>query len=162
MEAERWQRVERLYHAALERDPACRAVFLQESCGGDVALRREVEEMLALTQRHAGFLERPALEIALDRDGLSANQLRGTFEAAMGVKPGGSGGEFRFGPGARLGPYEVIQPAGAGGMGEVYSARDTRLGRVVALKVLPARLMEQAGIRRRFEAEARRTYVVLW
>src|SRR5208337_3775181 len=85
----------------------------------------------------------------------TGGRLRGAFEAAVAGKPGGPGGEFRLEPGARLGPYEVVQPVGAGGMGEVYSASDTRLGRVVALKVLPARLMEQAGIRHRFEAEAR-------
>jgi hypothetical protein len=154
MEAERWQRVERLYHAALERDPANRAAFLQENCGGDEVLRREVQEMLALADQHASFMERPALEIALDREGMTTDQLCDAFEAAVAGKPGGAGAEFRLAPGARLGPYEVIQPAGAGGMGEVYRARDTRLGRVVALKVLAARLMERAGIRRRFEAEA--------
>src|SRR5438128_6324362 len=57
--------------------------------------------------------------------------------------------------GIRLGPYEVIAPVGAGGMGEVYRARDTRLGRDVAVKVLPARLSESAEARARFEREAR-------
>jgi serine/threonine protein kinase len=56
--------------------------------------------------------------------------------------------------GSRLGPYEILSKIGAGGMGEVYRARDTRLGRIVALKVLPAQLTEQAGIRHRFQAEA--------
>ena len=58
-------------------------------------------------------------------------------------------------PGARLGPYEVIAPAGAGGMGEVYRARDTRLDRTVALKVLPSDLAADPGLRERFEREAR-------
>jgi dipeptidyl aminopeptidase/acylaminoacyl peptidase len=58
-------------------------------------------------------------------------------------------------PGTRLGPYEVIAPAGAGGMGEVYKARDTRLDRLVALKVLPEHLSSNADIRQRFEREAR-------
>jgi serine/threonine protein kinase len=56
---------------------------------------------------------------------------------------------------ARLGPYEVLSPAGAGGMGEVYRARDTRLGRVVAVKVLPSALAQNVELRRRFEQEAR-------
>src|SRR2546427_12813844 len=57
--------------------------------------------------------------------------------------------------GTRLGPYEVLSPAGAGGMGEVYRARDTRLGRVVAIKVLPSALARNVELRRRFEQEAR-------
>src|SRR5437762_7624493 len=57
--------------------------------------------------------------------------------------------------GARLGPYEVLAPLGAGGMGEVYRARDTRLGRDVAVKVRPSRLSESAEARARFEREAR-------
>ena len=58
-------------------------------------------------------------------------------------------------PGTRFGPYEVTAPLGAGGMGEVYSARDTRLDRQVAIKILPAHLSEQAEARERFEREAR-------
>jgi Tol biopolymer transport system component len=58
-------------------------------------------------------------------------------------------------PGTRLGPYEIVAPAGAGGMGEVYRARDTRLGRDVAIKVLPAHLSNDPGRRERFEREAR-------
>jgi hypothetical protein len=154
MDAERWQRVERLYHDALEREPARRTAFLEEGSGGDEGLRREVEEMLALTERHESFLEQPALEIALGHDGLTTGQLHHAFEAALARKAGDSGGQFRLAPGARLGPYEVVEPAGAGGMGEIYRARDTRLGRVVALKVLSGRLTNEAGIRRRFEAEA--------
>jgi uncharacterized repeat protein (TIGR03803 family) len=110
--------------------------------------------MLALAEGHEGFLERPALEIALDRDGMTGNRLHDALEAVVGANPSGSGNDFRLEPGARLGPYEVVQPAGAGGMGEVYRARDTRLSRVVALKVLAARLIEQTGIRNRFQAEA--------
>src|SRR5262250_2800468 len=57
--------------------------------------------------------------------------------------------------GSRLGPYEVIAPAGAGGMGEVYRARDTRLGREVAIKVLPGHLSSSPEARQRFEREAK-------
>src|SRR5213079_3339047 len=60
-----------------------------------------------------------------------------------------------LGRGTHLGSYEIIAPLGAGGMGEVYRARDTRLGREVAIKVLPARLLENADARARFELEAR-------
>src|SRR6267142_5191343 len=58
-------------------------------------------------------------------------------------------------PGAKLGPYEILTPIGAGGMGEVYKARDTRLERSVAIKVLPAEFSENAQLRTRFEREAK-------
>ena len=58
-------------------------------------------------------------------------------------------------PGARLGPYEVTGPIGAGGMGEVYKARDTRLDRTVAIKVLPAQFAADPRFRERFEREAK-------
>ncbi|HEY7112015.1 MAG TPA: protein kinase, partial [Thermoanaerobaculia bacterium] len=65
-----------------------------------------------------------------------------------------NGAEMALSAGSRLGPYEILSPLGAGGMGEVYRARDTRLGRVVALKVLPESLSSDAGRLRRFEMEA--------
>jgi len=58
-------------------------------------------------------------------------------------------------PGVRLGPYEILAPLGVGGMGEVYRARDTRLGRDVAIKVLPQHLSANAEVRARFEREAK-------
>jgi len=58
-------------------------------------------------------------------------------------------------PGTRLGPYEILAVAGAGGMGEVYRARDTRLDRIVAIKVLPEALLQDPGRRQRLEREAR-------
>ena len=58
-------------------------------------------------------------------------------------------------PATKLGPYEIISPIGAGGMGEVYKARDTRLDRIVAIKVLPEHLSQRADLRERFDREAR-------
>src|SRR2546428_2517690 len=60
-----------------------------------------------------------------------------------------------LGAGTRLGPYEILSPCGAGGMGEVYRAKDTRLDRTVAVKILPAHLSDNADLRQRFEREAR-------
>ena len=61
-----------------------------------------------------------------------------------------------LGAGTRLGPYEILSPCGAGGVGEVYRARDTRLDRTVAIKIIPAHLSDNADLRQRFEREARR------
>src|SRR5579863_8969854 len=58
-------------------------------------------------------------------------------------------------PGRHLGPYEILSAIGAGGMGEVYKASDSRLDRIVAIKVLPAHLADQAELRERFEREAK-------
>ena len=60
-----------------------------------------------------------------------------------------------FSAGDKLGPYEILSPLGAGGMGEVYKARDTRLDRLVAIKVLPAQIAKREDLRQRFEREAR-------
>jgi serine/threonine protein kinase/sugar lactone lactonase YvrE len=138
VDPERWREIERLYHAALERDPADRAAYLCDACHNDAELRREVEELLAYQDRANGFIETPAIHMV-------ARQ-----EAAVLT----SEARFRLAVGAHLGPYEILQPIGAGGMGEVYRARDTRLGRSVALKIVAARMAEQAGIRR-LEREAR-------
>ena len=115
MTPERWQQVERLYHAALEREASQRAAFLREACSGDEALRGEVESLLA-QEDGASLLEKPAIEVA-------AKAL------------GGDGGHSLLG--RQMGGYQVISLLGAGGMGEVYEAHDTKLGRNVAIKVLP-------------------------
>ena len=116
MTPERWRQVEELLDAALSRSVSERVAFLGHACAGDVALRREVELLLAQQASMGGFLEDPAVATA----------------APMVSETGAS-----VLTGRRLGAYEVLERIGVGGMGEVYRARDTRLGRDVAIKILP-------------------------
>ncbi len=134
MQAERWRQVEELYHAALEREPDEREAFLAEACAGDDALRREVESLLRYDDRAERFIEAPALEVAA--------QLRAEEQVELLI-------------GRQLGPYRILALLGAGGMGEVYRARDTRLDREVAVKVLPAHLAQDPEALLRFEREAK-------
>jgi len=137
---ERFQKVEQLYHAALERKEADRKAFLVSACAGDDALLREVESLLGYEGRAAGFIEEPAVEVAARR---------------LGRDPVPSGTrELRLRAGVRLGSYEILSLIDAGGMGEVYRARDTRLDREVAVKVLSAGAPGPERVKR-FEREAR-------
>jgi serine/threonine-protein kinase len=132
MSSDRWRSLERLYHAALERPPEEHAAFLRDACDDD-ALKQEVLSLLEQASM-PGFLEAPALEIA----------------AAMV-------GDVRAPPwvGRRFGVYQVQELLGKGGMGEVYRAHDTRLGRDVAIKVLPQAFTADPERLARFEREAR-------
>jgi serine/threonine protein kinase len=135
MTPERWQRIEQLYHEALERGETQRAAFLQEICAGDDELRQEVASLLAQDNRSQQFLERSELE--------AAARVVAEKESQTPLI------------GKRLGSYQVLSQVGAGGMGEVYKARDTRLDRFVAIKVLPPHLADRTELRERFEREAR-------
>src|ERR1700712_4809574 len=104
-DAERWRRGGGAFHAALEGDTSERSAFLTTACGGDHVLRREVEALLAHAQSAEGFLEAPI--------GAVAQQILGSADGAGLV-------------GRRIGIYEIRSRLGAGGMGEVYRARDSR------------------------------------
>jgi hypothetical protein len=130
MDPARWQEIERLYHAAHERPVPERAAFLAQACLGDPALRHEVELLLAQAASADGFLEAGAL-------------------AAVGRTRGPS-----VLTGRRLGVYEVQEQIGAGGMGEVYRARDTRLRRDVAIKILPVGVSPDHDHNKRLQREA--------
>jgi serine/threonine protein kinase len=123
--------VETLCAAALEQEPGRRAPFLAEACGDDVELRRLAEWLLSEYERAGPSLDTPAW-------------CRPHAEA-----------QASLGPGSRLGPYEVKAFAAAGGMGEIYEARDTRLDRTVAIKVLPPDVRSDPDRRARFEREAK-------
>jgi serine/threonine protein kinase len=135
MKTERWRQIEQLYHAARERAPGERDRFLQGACA-DEQLRGEVESLLGCEPQAEGFLEAPALEV--------------TAEAL-------AEGRARSMLGRVLGHYEIVGFLGAGGMGEVYRARDSRIGRDVAVKVMPPGIAEHPERLRRFEQEARAT-----
>jgi Tol biopolymer transport system component/predicted Ser/Thr protein kinase len=124
-----FSRVEEVYVEALGRSPAERNRFLEEACAGNAALLHEVRSLLSLAEAAAPFLEESA----------SAATTR----------------EFHDLKGCRLGPYEVRDRIGTGGMGEVYRARDTRLERDIAIKVLPGTAAGDDERRRRLEREAR-------
>ena len=134
MPAQRSQQVEQLYHAARQRRAAERAAFLEQACAGDDALRHDVESLLAEDARVQSFLETPALELARNMSGEDPSQSM---------------------IGRQFGPYSVLSLLAKGGMGEVYSARDTKLGRDVALKILPATFARDPERLARFQREAR-------
>src|SRR5215468_2870819 len=143
MERDRWEQIERLYHAALERGPDGRDAFLDEACAGDEDLRREVAGLLACDVPSDSFIQSPAIEIAARA--IAAEPLIESSNKPMGSLIAGS----------QIGTYQLLSPLGRGGMGEVHLAFDTRLGRKVALKLLPAEFTTDANRVRRFAQEAR-------
>ena len=124
--------VERICLAALDRPAEERAAFLEHACHGDEALRHDIESLLAHASPAEQFIEQPAVAGAGALAGLSGLSL-----------------------GQRLGPYHIVARLGAGGMGEVYRAHDTQLGREVAIKILPVVFAADPERLARFEREAR-------
>lgn len=139
MDAKRWQKIERVFHAALQAEPSLRATILKDSCAGDEFLRREVESLLAHHERAGTFFERPAFAIDKRTSGSPQPSLAET-PLAVGVV---------------IGKYRILEEIGAGGMGVVYKAEDSKLGRVVALKFLPQILAADDLALERLQREAR-------
>jgi len=130
MTPERWRQVTGVFHAAVARDTAARAAYLDEACAGDASLRADVDAMIAAHRASSRFGESPVA------GGV----------AMLNLQPGGT-----------LGPYRIDALIGEGGMGQVYRAHDSRIGRDVAIKVLPAEYAADDERLRRFEQESRAT-----
>lgn len=131
---ERWQEVKEILYLALEKDPEQRASFLNERCGDDLELRRDVESLIGANSEAGDRLESPAIEIMAET---VVNHHNNDLV------------------GRSLGNYQVIEKLGEGGMGEVYLARDTRLDRKAAIKLLPEILTSNNQLRNRFTREAK-------
>ena len=134
MNPERWREVERIYLDALQQDPSSRSTFVERACAGDAQLRQDVISLLAAHQPRDRFFESGALAVA-------ARDLADEMPALS--------------RGHRLGVYELLTPIGAGGMGEVWKAKDFALHRDVAIKILPPAFAHDPERLRRFEQEAR-------
>ncbi len=132
MVEDRRRRVNELLLSALELEPESRPAFLESQCGEDTDLRRQVEVLLAKQEQAGSFLETPAI-------GYTALTQTAT------VSP----------PAQQFGVYRIVAPLGAGGMGEVFRAHDSRLGRDVAMKFLPAEFARDPDRLARFRREAR-------
>jgi eukaryotic-like serine/threonine-protein kinase len=133
MKPERWQQVDRIFQEALERAPDDRAAFINEACEDDDSLRREVEALIAADGKAGSLIEAPAYAMAA---------------------PLFAGADAPSLVGQSLGHYRLIALLGKGGMGAVYRARDARLSREVAVKILPQNFSQDAERLRRFEREA--------
>ncbi len=134
MTPERMRQIEAIFHAACNLAPSERAAFLSQACANDDALRREVELLLASDEQAGTLIEAPAIQL---------------------VAPLFAESKSPSLTGKSISHYQIISPLGKGGMGEVYCARDTKLDRTVALKILPAEVSTDAERMRRFVREAK-------
>src|SRR3981081_428356 len=128
MTPERWSKIEEVCELALQQEPNDRSGFLIAACGGDDEMRREIESLLAHEEAAESFLKAPGMAVL-----------------AQTMAPGRAGSLV----GVQMGASEILLFLGAGGMGEVYKARDTRLARLIALKILPGGMADDSEHKRR-------------
>jgi eukaryotic-like serine/threonine-protein kinase len=134
MDAERYKKIDEIFDTALELEAGERAIYLQQICGSDVELRREVESLFEARKEIGNFIQTPALaEAAKDLARHQPLTLIGRF----------------------LKHYKILSLAGSGGMGEVYIAQDSQLGRKVAVKILPHQFTRDPDRIARFQRESR-------
>ncbi len=143
MTPERWQQIEQLYHDALDCEPNQRAAMLDKACAGDDGLRSEVEALLAANDQTGGFLDKHALSVEAKE--MAAEQIS-TLIQIPAIQ--------------HFSHYQILSKIGAGGMGEVYLARDARLDRRVAIKVLPPHFTADPSRLQRFAREAKAASVL--
>ncbi|MBV8532159.1 MAG: serine/threonine protein kinase [Candidatus Eremiobacteraeota bacterium] len=132
----RWQEIERVFNETVERPQSERSAFLAAVCAGDPKLREEVEALLAQNSSEKNLLDQPVWELL--EESADSHTINVTIS-----------------PGTQLGPYKIEARLGAGGMGEVFRAYDTRLGRIVAIKVLPGAFSSDPSFAKRLLQEAR-------
>ncbi len=148
MNAERWQKIKSLFDAAQELEPKKREKFLDNACGNDLDLRREVERLIDSLDNAESFMEQPAAaEVASmfeDKKTLMANHTTRNLQD----------GKFVTGT-VLANRYRIIGLLGKGGMGEVFKAEDIKLNQIVALKFLPDKLERDKASLARFHSEVR-------